>query len=129
MKKLFLLITMLCLFTSCSLTEHYKTPFETDGEVYKVALLPWKASTMDFEMKYRWTMTQALKDACKESGAFKFEWSVYPVNGNDVILLEDIDKTGLWERKKYGRYEPSIKKVLKIQKVLELIWLFCTTFR
>lgn len=114
MKKLFLISMLLCLLTSCSVANHYKTPFETNGKTYKVVLLPWKATPMDFDFKYRWTMTQALSDACKQSGAFDLNWSSYPVNAKNINLLENIDFAGLWVRKKYGRYEPDVKKVLKI---------------
>lgn len=111
MKKILFPLLLLMLFAGCAKAEHYSTPFETGGKVYKIALLPWKTTTMTFDFKYRWTMTQALMDACKESGAFDFVWSAYPVNGGDVQVLQNIDRSGLWQRIKYGKYIPVVKAV------------------
>ncbi|WP_051677031.1 hypothetical protein [Maridesulfovibrio frigidus] len=114
MKKILLVLITLLALTSCKSAAKYATPFETGGKTYNVALLPWKTDTMDFTTKYRWTMTQAIKDACKQAETVKFAWSAYPVNGGDVPLLEGIDTEKLWIRKQYGRYVPNIDDVLKI---------------
>lgn len=114
MKKILAILVLLLSLLSCAKAQSYTTPFETGGKIYKVALLPWKASTMNFTFKYRWTITQALRDACKQAVAFELDWSAYPVNGGNVEILEKVDGPSLWERKKYGRYEPDTKKVLPI---------------
>ncbi|SDL48952.1 hypothetical protein SAMN05660337_3078 [Maridesulfovibrio ferrireducens] len=114
MKKLLLILLALMTFISCTAAAGYDTPFETGGKIYKVALLPWRADTMDFTMKHRWTMTQALKKACKQSGAFVFSNSAYSVNGGNIPVLENVDNQKLWVRKKYGKYEPNIDEVLKV---------------
>ncbi|CCO23536.1 hypothetical protein [Maridesulfovibrio hydrothermalis] len=111
MKKILLLLVLLFSLTSCAKVDHYKIPFDTGGRVYKVALLPWKVSPMNFDMKYRWTMTQSLRSACRESGAFDYAWSAYPVNGGNVQLLEGVNGSELWQRVKYGKYVPVVTKV------------------
>ena len=111
MKKILLLLVLCFVCASCAMTDPYSTPFDTGGKEYKVALLPWQTSSMDFDYKYRWRMTQSLRNACKESGAFKLDWSAYPVNGSDVDILENVHKSGLWERRKYGKYYPVVAEV------------------
>ncbi|WP_027723432.1 hypothetical protein [Maridesulfovibrio zosterae] len=118
MKKLFILLTLLFVISACTRMPSYKTPFDTGGKIYKIALLPWKASTMNFEFKYRWTMTQALRAACKQAGAFDLKWSAYPVNGGNVQLIPNMNATQLWEQKKYGNYAPNPEKVSKIASTL-----------
>ncbi|NDV23001.1 hypothetical protein [Desulfovibrio sp. JC022] len=111
MKKL-LLILILCLgCASCVKADDYTTPFNTGGKVYKLALLPWRTTTMNFDFKYRWRMTQSLLNACKQAGAFELKWSSYAVNGGDVTMLENIKKSSLWERRKYGKYYPIVPEV------------------
>lgn len=111
MKRL-LLILMFCLAcASCAKAENYTIPFETGGKVYKLALLPWQATAMDFDFKYRWRMTQSILNACKQSGAFELKWSTYAVNGGDVTRLEDVEKANLWERRKYGKVYPVVSQV------------------
>ncbi|WP_320006276.1 hypothetical protein [Maridesulfovibrio sp.] len=111
MKKILLLLVLCFVCASCAMTDPYHTPFDTGGKEYKVALLPWQTSSMDFDYKYRWRMTQSLRNACKESGAFTLDWSAYPVNGSDVDILENVRKSGLWERRKYGKYYPVVAEV------------------
>ncbi|WP_321402007.1 hypothetical protein [Maridesulfovibrio sp.] len=107
-----LLIMVVCLVcVSCARTEGYTTPFDTGGKVYKLALLPWHTSTMNFDFKYRWRMTQSLLTSCKDAGSFELKWSAYPVNGGDVDILENIKKSSLWERRKYGKYYPVVSAV------------------
>ena len=111
MKKI-LLVLLLCLVcVSCAKVENYSTPFDTGGKVYTLALLPWRTTTMDFDLKYRWRMTQSLLNACKQSGAFDLKWSVYPVNGGNVDILENIKTSDLWERRKYGKQYPVVPEV------------------
>ncbi|WP_419778410.1 hypothetical protein [Maridesulfovibrio sp.] len=111
MKKILLLLVLCFVCFSCAMTDPYRTPFDTGGKVYKVALLPWRTFSMDFDYKYRWRMTQSLRNACKESGAFTLNWSTYAVNGGDVAILENIQKSSLWERRKYGKYYPVVSEV------------------
>lgn len=115
MKKILLILTILSslMIVSCAAAPGYNTPFDTGGKTYKVAMLPWRASTMNFTFKYRWTMTQALKEACKQSGAFVYAWSAYPVNGGDIPVLEKFDGQGLWVKGKYNKYTPDVDAVLK----------------
>ncbi|SMF15278.1 hypothetical protein [Desulfovibrio gilichinskyi] len=113
MKKLIIMLLTSMLLVSCAAAPGYDTPFATGGKAYKVAMLPWRASTMDFNLKYRWTMTQALKDACKQSGSFVYAWSAYPVNGGNIPVLENIDGQGLWVKGKYNKYTPNVDAVLK----------------
>ncbi len=111
MRKIFLILMLLPILAACTKAEHYQTPFETGGRTYRIALFPWKASTMSFDFKYRWTMTQALRDACRQSGAFAIAWSAYPVNGGDVKILENIDSSKIWKRMEYNKFEPDVDKV------------------
>ncbi|WP_320171062.1 hypothetical protein [Maridesulfovibrio sp.] len=113
MKKILVLLVLLPVLAACARTSGYTTPFETGGKVYKLALMPWHSSTMTFDFRYRWTMTQALRDSCRQSGVFKLDWSAYPVNGGNVELLENLDSATFWERVKYGRYVPVVEKVRK----------------
>ncbi|WP_319764306.1 hypothetical protein [Maridesulfovibrio sp.] len=111
MKKLLMLLVFCLLCVSCTRAYSYTTPFDTGGKVYKLALLPWHTTTMNFDFKYRWRMTQSLLNACKEAGAFELKWSTYAVNGGDVEILNNIRKSGLWERRKYGNYYPVVSEV------------------
>ncbi|WP_432738174.1 hypothetical protein [Maridesulfovibrio sp. FT414] len=111
MKKILFFLIILPILAACAKAEHYSTPFDTGGRVYRVVLMPWHTTTMTFDFKYRWEMTQALRDACRQSGAFDFAWSAYPVNGGGVELLQDISTEGLWVRQKYGKYVPDVEKV------------------
>ncbi|NDV28921.1 hypothetical protein [Desulfovibrio sp. JC010] len=118
--KRFLLILVLCLVcASCARIERYTTPFDTGGKVYKLALLPWQTTTMDFDFKYRWRMTQSVLKACKQAGTFEFKWSAYAVNGGDVDLLENIQKSGLWELRKYGKQYPVVPEVQAVLSGLD----------
>lgn len=111
MKKAILILILLSVAAGCTRTTGYRTPFETGGETYQLALLPWKSSSMSFDFKYRWTMTQALEDACRQSGAFKFDWSAYPVNGGNAELLEVKENHEIWKRGEYGKYYPDVEAV------------------
>lgn len=111
MKRLFLILMFCLACVSCVKAENYTIPFETGGKVYKLALLPWQTTTMDFDFKYRWRMTQSILNACKQSGAFELKWSTYVVNGGDVTQLEGIAKANLWERRKYGKMYPAVSQV------------------
>ncbi|WP_291328249.1 hypothetical protein [Desulfovibrio sp. UCD-KL4C] len=113
MKKLIMMLLATMVLVSCAAAPRYDTPFNTGGKTYKVAVLPWRASTMDFTLKYRWTMTQALKDACKQSGAFVYAWSAYPVNGGNIPVLKNIDGQELWVKGKYNKYTPNVDTVLQ----------------
>lgn len=111
MKKILLVLVFCFACVSCAKIDNYTTPFDTGGKVYKLALLPWRTTTMDFDFKYRWRMTQSLLNSCKQAGTFDFKWSTYAVNGGNVEILENIEKSSLWERRKYGRYYPIIPEV------------------
>ncbi|MFW5499931.1 MULTISPECIES: hypothetical protein [unclassified Maridesulfovibrio] len=119
MKKILLILVFCLTCASCAKVENYSTPFDTGGKVYKLALLPWQTTTMDFDLKYRWRMVQSLRSACKQAGAFELKWSVYPVNGGDVEILENIKKSSLWERRKYGKQYPVVAEVQAVLSGLD----------
>lgn len=116
-KAKILILFLVMALTACS---SMHTPrYGENAPEYSVALLPWHANTVNFEYKYRWTMTQSLLKAAAQAGNFKIVSSAYysyPEYGVKEQQIPEATADKLWVRHKYGKYMPDKETAVSLVK-------------